>query len=309
MTLRRQPVLELAVAGGRLRLLTRRRHRVVLLVDQKLDPVAAKPILKWAGGKQWLAAAASLLAPKNFSGRYYEPFLGGAAFFLALQPGKATLADKNQELIETYKAVSRDHESVISLLRTYPYEESFYYKIRNSAPRSMSEKAARLIFLNRTCWNGLYRVNRSGKFNVPFGRLSNPTICDPGRICSAAGPLARATLRADDFGAILRTAREGDFVYLDPPYITGHRYNGFHRYNGKLFSWHDQERLAQHAAKLSERGVYVLVSNADHADVNALYSSFNHYRAHRDSLIASATKFRSTVSESIFSNYPLCGID
>jgi DNA adenine methylase len=302
-------LLEIAVAGGRLQLLRNGKRHVVPLLDQELDAVATKPILKWAGGKQWLAAAAPLLAPKNFNGRYYEPFLGGAAFFLALQPTKATLADKNQELIETYKAIACDHESVISLLRTYPYDKSFYYKIRDSAPRSMRKKAARLIFLNRTCWNGLYRVNRSGKFNVPFGRLSNPTICDPDRICSAAGPLARATLRADDFGTILRTAREGDFVYLDPPYITGHRHNGFHRYNGKLFSWHDQERLAKQAAKLSERGVYVLVSNADHTDVNALYSSFRHYRAHRGSLIASATQFRSTVSESIFSNYPLCGVD
>lgn len=278
-------------------------------MDHEVSSVAVKPFLKWAGGKQWLSSAAQLLAPPEFEGRYYEPFLGGAAFYFALRPAKATLADKNGELIETYRAIADDHTSIITLLRTYPYDESFFYQMRNSKPRAKNRKAARLIFLNRTCWNGLYRVNRAGRFNVPFGSFVNPTVCDSERLCLAADTLASATLRTGDFGTILRTARAGDFVYLDPPYITGHKENGFHRYNGKLFSWDDQERLANQAERLADRGVYVLISNADHVDVNALYRNFRRYRVHRGSLIASEKQFRSTVTESIFSNYPLCGIE
>ena len=214
-----------------------------------------QPIVKWAGGKQWLAVAAPKLVPPQWRGRYYEPFVGGGAFFFALEPTHATLSDRNEELITTYRAVRNDMEGVIRLLSSYPHEADFYYRLRARVPRSPRTTAARLLYLNRTCWNGLYRVNREGKFNTPFGTFTNPTICDRDRIRAAVKLLRRARLCAGDFGTIVSNAQPGDFVYFDPPYITGHRNNNFLRYNARLFSWSDQERLARCATQLAKAGV------------------------------------------------------
>lgn len=304
----KEKALEIVLADGRFRICRGNGRRRIAIYDEPLTCLEVKPVLKWAGGKRWLAPASRLLVPTEFSGRYYEPFFGGGSFYFSLRPMHATLSDKNEELISAYVALSRDHKKIISLLKTYPYDKEFYYRMRASRPRTPHTRAARLIFLNRSCWNGLFRVNRAGIFNVPFGDFTNPTICDASRLEQAADALRTATLRHGDFASILRTARKGDLVYLDPPYITGHKNNGFHKYNAQLFSWGDQERLAKYAKRLSARGVNVLVTNADHPDVNALYAGFYRYRVHRDSLIASQEKFRHTVTESLFSSYPLCGV-
>jgi len=270
---------------------------------------AIKPVVKWAGGKQWLAPAAPHLIPEKLAGRYYEPFLGGGAIFFAVEPALATLSDRNGVLITMYHALRNDTDAVIQLLSRYPHSEDFYYQIRARSPRSQCSIAARLLYLNRTCWNGLYRVNREDKFNTPFGRFKNPTICDRERLFQAAHLLRRARLRVGDFETIVAEAKSGDFVYFDPPYITGHKHNGFLKYNAPLFSWADQKRLARFALDLVKAGVHVLVSNADHPTVVGLYEGFNYYRVTRQSLIGGDASSRGEVVEALLSSYPLLGCD
>jgi DNA adenine methylase len=265
--------------------------------------------VKWAGGKQWLSSAASDLAPPGRYGRYYEPFLGGGSFFFSLQPKSASLSDKNGELITAYRAIRENPEGVINLLQTFPYQKGFYYRLRGSAGKSPVSIAARLIYLNRTCWNGLYRVNSKGEFNTPFGQYSNPTICDPERIRAVARVLRRVEIRIADFAAAVARARGGDFVYFDPPYVTRDTQNSFLHYNSQLFSWSDQERLSSLSKSLATRGVHILVSNTDHPGVVRLYKGFYYYRVKRRSLIGGQTNSRGTVTEALFSSYPLLGHD
>lgn len=289
------------------RITVRAASRVQNVYTREIIQPAIRPVVKWAGGKQWLAPAAPHLIPEKFTGRYYEPFFGGGAFFFALEPALATLSDQNEVLISTYHALRNDIGGVIRLLSSYPHDEEFYYRMRARSPRSAPTIAARLLYLNRTCWNGLYRVNRDGQFNTPFGRFKNPTICDPDRLRLAAGLLRRAKLRVGDFEAIAAEAGSGDLIYLDPPYITGHQHNGFLKYNAALFSWEDQLRLARLAVNLVNAGVYVLVSNADQRSVVGLYKGFNYYRVTRRSLIGSAASSRGQVVEALLSSYPLLG--
>ncbi|HEX8495305.1 MAG TPA: Dam family site-specific DNA-(adenine-N6)-methyltransferase [Pyrinomonadaceae bacterium] len=270
---------------------------------------SAYPVLKWAGGKQWLAVAAKHLLPPNWRGRYYETFLGGGAFFFAVQPSQATISDLNQELITTYQAIREEPERVIQLLRTYPHDEEFYYTLRAKEPRKPHTIAARFLYLNHTCWNGLYRVNAEGRFNTPFGRYDNPTICDEERINSASEALQHAQIEDGSFQNIVLTVQPGDFAYFDPPFITGHQNNGFLKYNKTLFSWADQENLARHAIQLANAGVYVLVSNADYPAVINLYKGFYCYRAKRRSLIGGQANSRGIITEALLSNYPLLGYE
>ncbi len=280
-----------------------------VLAKRALTQLVRRPAFKWAGGKQWLAAAASTLAPMNWKGIYFEPFLGGAAFFFGLEPRKAVLSDRNSELIETYRALQLDPDRVIDTLDSFPNDPDFYYYLRNARPRSQHTVAARLLYLVQTCWNGLYRVNKNGKFNTPFGHYANPSICDAIRIDEAAEALARAVLKVGDFEAILNGARQGDFAYCDPPYITGHKDNGFLKYNATLFAWSDQRRLAKVAAQLKDRGAHLLISNANHESVLELYSGFRHYRLTRRSLIAADSKNRRMISEALLSSYPILGCE
>lgn len=262
-----------------------------------------QPFLKWAGGKKWLVRHIRSILPSDFSGTYYEPFLGAGIFYFTLCPKKAVLSDLNEELIKTYEAIKTDSDSVISMLKTYPYDKDFYYKMRQSRPRTLHRQAARFIYLNRTCWNGLYRVNRKGKFNVPFGKYKNPTICDEKRLRKISVILQKTKLLSGDFESAVNYARSGSLVYFDPPYITGHQNNGFHMYNNRLFAWKDQERLAKKASVLANRGVFVLISNADHKNIHELYPNFFKYRVTRKSLIGGWGSKRGDITESLISSY------
>jgi len=227
--------------------------------------------------------------------------------FFAIEPALATLSDRNEVLINTYRALRQDPAGVIKLLSQYPHDERFYYRMRAQKPTAPRRIAARVLYLNRTCWNGLYRVNRKGVFNTPFGQFTNPTICDEDRLRLAARLLRRARLCTGDYETIVKSARGGDFVYFDPPYITGHQNNGFLKYNAPLFSWDDQQRLARLANALSHKGVFVLVSNANHNAVVNLYSGFQYYEVTRNSNIGSRSSTRGIVSEALLANYPLLG--
>lgn len=264
-----------------------------------------KPFLKWAGGKRWLVARHDQYLPREFS-RYFEPFLGGAAVFFSLQPKSALLSDCNRDLIEVYSAIRDEPDAVWAKLRAHStkHSKTYYYRIRSSSPRTVTSKASKFIYLNRACFNGLYRVNKKGVFNVPKG--TKDTIIFPDedfRIISSV--LKTCELREQDFEESLDLAGPGDFIYLDPPYTVQHNNNNFVKYNELLFSWEDQERLSGAAFKAAARGAKVLISNADNECIHDLYSDpiWHQLSVSRHSILASDTKKRRLTTELLISNY------
>lgn len=221
--------------------------------------------------------------------------------FFALSPSRATLTDITPDLIDTYTAVRDDVESVIARLRPLRHDETEYYRVRASKPTSAASKAARFIYLNKTCFNGLYRVNLKGEFNVPFGRHgSNLLICDRDQLRAASVALATADLRVADFENVLATAKAGDLVYCDPPYTVAHTNNGFVEYNAHVFSWADQERLARVCSELAAAEVNVVISNADHESIRDLYVKsfgFKAIKIARHSTMAASAHSRFASSE------------
>jgi DNA adenine methylase len=223
--------------------------------------------------------------PAKF-GRYFEPFVGGGAVFFDLFAsgridGVAYLNDVNAELVTTYQAVRDDVDNVVGELSRYAerHSRSYYYEIRASDPMGYFKgrlrgpvTAARMIYLNRTCFNGLYRVNKAGKFNVPMGKYANPTICDADNLRACSRALSCATLTCSDFTSVLEAAREGDFAYCDCPYWPASNTSNFTKYTSIGFSSHDQRRLRDEAVRLKKCGVRVLLSNSDVPDVRDLYS-------------------------------------
>lgn len=243
----------------------------------------AKPFLKWAGGKTSLLPELLEASPEQIE-TYFEPFVGGGALFFALQAAgrfkRAVLSDSNRELINAYVQVRDNVDGLIRALAVHQrkYRESedraeYYYTIRGKKLTCSLGGAANLIFLNKTCYNGLYRVNSKGRFNVPHGRYVNPTICDEGNLRAASEALQGVELRVADFADGPRLAGAGDFVYFDPPYVplSGTAY--FTSYTAKEFGMVEQERLANTAARLAAQGSLVALSNSGHPDVAAMYRS------------------------------------
>jgi DNA adenine methylase len=236
--------------------------------------------LKWVGGKTQLLEQMRPLMPPAFK-RYYEPFVGGAAVFFDLR-GRlpklpATLSDVNAELVNTYLAV-RDHvDEVIEALGKHKYESDYYYEVRAQDPSKLTppKRAARTIFLNKTGYNGLYRVNRSGRFNVPFGRFTNPVWCDPENLRACSDALKGVTIENGDFSRVLETAKKGDFVYFDPPYVPLSTTSDFTAYIPGGFGAEEQQKLADVFAELAKRGVHVMLSNSDTPFVRKLYAAFD----------------------------------
>ena len=223
---------------------------------------SASPFLKWAGGKTQLLPALLENIPTQFD-TYIEPFVGGGALFFELRPAKAILADSNPELINCYTVVRDKVEELIGILSSYPYSEEFYYQLRAEVPEDVIRRAARIIYLNRTCYNGLYRVNKRGQFNVPFGRYQNPIICDTERLRAASYALKGTELFCADYQETLRNfTKPGDFVYIDPPYHPVSKYSDFKRYTSEFFYIDDQRKLARISKELAGQGCYILVSNS-----------------------------------------------
>jgi DNA adenine methylase len=239
----------------------------------------ARPLLKWAGGKRQLLEHIRRRLPEKIN-TYFEPFVGGGAVFFALRREgrfkKAVLSDQNEELINTYRAVRDDVEGVIRALRRLPHSEEDYYRIRSSRPRLPSRRAARMIYLNRTGYNGLYRVNRSGQFNVPFGRYIRPNICDEGRLHEVSEALQGVHLEVADFGEVVSTCKTGDAVYFDPPYIPVSSTARFAEYHKSAFGDAEHERLAVCYRDLSERGVAAVLSNSDTPRTREIFGAFSH---------------------------------
>jgi len=257
--------------------------------------------MKWPGGKRWLASELLGLFPAK-SKRYYEPFLGGAAMFFALRPPASVLSDTNIELINCYEQVRDDYERVLRALRRLRNTEANYYRVREQDPTGAVERAARLLFLTTLSFNGIFRQNLEGVFNVPYGHKTHVDPADPVKIRAASEALRNSTLVCADFEAATKTARAGDLVYFDPPYTVAHGNNGFVKYNAKIFSWDDQIRLAATAERLSERGCFVFISNADHGSIRQLYRRFDVMTIERHSKIAASRMFRKAITECLFFN-------
>jgi DNA adenine methylase len=276
-------------------------------------PREAKPFLKWAGGKQQLLAQYEPLFPERFS-RYFEPFVGGGAVFFHLWntgrlPGEACLLDHNDELVNTYRVVRDDVEALIPLLAQHQanHDEGYYYCIRaldrGDVPLTSVEGAARTIYLNRTCYNGLYRVNRKGQFNVPLGRYRNPTILDEARLRAAHEALQGACLEVRDFRSLPELAQPGDFFYFDPPYDPVSKTASFTSYTTGSFCDEDQRDLAAAFSRLADRGCLCMLSNSHTPFILALYREHHIEVVTARRAISSDGKGRGAVKEVVVLSY------
>lgn len=235
-----------------------------------------KPIMKWAGGKTQMLKDILPQVPE-YPGKYIEPFFGGGALFFALTPENAVIADSNPELINMYVQVANDIDGVIKVLHTYQNTEEVFYEVRalDWMELSKTEAAARTIYLNKTCFNGLYRVNRKGQFNTPFGKYKNPTICDEELLRAVSKQLQKTTIICGDYLDVLKQyALPGDFVFLDPPYVPVSEYADFKRYTKEQFYEDDHRNLAEEVKRLQKLGCYVILTNSDHPLVHELYQDF-----------------------------------
>jgi len=265
-----------------------------------------RPFIKWAGGKGHLLPYFSPFFPSMEKGsRYFEPFIGSAAVFFSLQPPHALLSDSNAELIQLYQVVQQDVENLILALQKHDNKKEYYYQVRALDPATLPpvERAARLIFLNKTCYNGLYRVNRKGQFNVPFGRYRNPPICDPDGLRAASLALQSAELRMADFEEAVSTARGLDFIYFDPPYQPISKTSSFTGYTAGKFDDAEQKRLAAVFRDLHQRGCYVMLSNSNAPLVRELYADFQITEIKANRAINSRPDGRGKITECLITNY------
>lgn len=260
-----------------------------------------EPFLKWAGSKRKVIGSLEEFIPSKY-GKYIEPFLGSASLFFHLQPDSAYLADANSDLIDTYVAVRDNPDAVVRYLQQMRVDRDFFYAVRSSRSSGPYKRAAQFIYLNKTCWNGLYRVNLKGQFNVPYGAPKGSKIFDREnmKLCTAALSKPNVSIQNADYVAVEAIAKKGDFAFFDPPYVTTHNNNGFIEYNENIFSWNDQVKLAGMCERLVRKGVRVLVTNANHDSLKSLYSTFDSQTIVRQSTLASNSKFRRQVTEIAF---------
>ena len=273
-----------------------------------------RPFLKWAGGKRQLLP--ELLRAVEAAGsfrRYHEPLLGGGALFFTLaQSGRlrrasSHLSDVNRNLIDTYLGLRCEVDAVIKALKEHRryHGEEYFYKVRSAKPRSLSRRAARIIYLNRTCYNGLYRENSKGIFNTPFGYYVDPVICDEENLRAVAETLEDVDIAARDFGCVLDRAERGDLVYFDPPYHPVSQTSNFTAYSRGGFGIDEQRRLAGVAATLADRGVKVVLSNSMTDFVKELYRGFHLREVFAIRYVNSRADRRGKVSEALITSFPV----
>lgn len=273
-----------------------------------------RPFVKWVGGKRQLLKQfreLNLYPPECFnpeSNTYFEPFVGGGAVFFDLLPKHAELSDTNRELVITYNVIKDNVDGLIESLKKHIYNKEYYLRVRTQDINELSdiEIASRFIFLNRTGFNGMYRVNKSGQFNVPFGRYKNPLICDENNLRKASEALQGITITYRDYKDVLKLAKIGDFIYFDPPYYPLNPTSSFTAYTAKGFFEKEQIELRDTFVKLHERGCFVMLSNSDTPFINELYSglegvSVNKIIAGR--AINSKGSKRGKINEVLITNY------
>ena len=272
-----------------------------------------KPFVKWAGGKRQLVP--TILAnylPKNYNLQtYYEPFIGGGALLFSLQPKKAVINDSNAELINCYKIIKNSLDELIEDLKNHKNDEYYYYEIRdwdrekNFKSKTEVQRASRIIFLNKTCYNGLFRVNSQGQFNVPFGKYKNPNILDIAVLKAVNKYLNenQVTILNSDFQKAVKDAKRGDFIYFDPPYDPVSETASFTGYDVNGFNKQEQRRLKEVFDDLNSRGCHILLSNAYTEFIEDLYKDYLHTKISAIRAINCNGKKRGKVDEILVKNY------
>jgi DNA adenine methylase len=263
-----------------------------------------KPFLRWAGGKRWLLKYLEPLSQIEFN-NYYEPFLGGGSVFFNTNNYKyAVLSDLNKDLIETYNCIKEDVDLVINRLKTLKNSESEYYEIREKEYSDSFSRAAKFIFLNKTSYNGIYRVNRDGKFNVPYGFRNNlKDIIEEENLKIVSKKLQNTSIFFQDFACIAETVTKGDIIFLDPPYTVAHENNGFIQYNQKIFSLEDQVRLSKLIEVIIEKEAFYILTNAKHEAILEIYKNIDAPKVlTRSSTIGGKGARRESFNEFVFSN-------
>lgn len=275
-----------------------------LYSDALLQP--AKPVLKWAGGKTQLLPTLMQVMPAAF-GDYFEPFLGGGALFFRLALPGATAADSNHELVQFYEIVRDDPAELLNIVAQWPISGEYYYHLRSLEPESLDPltRAARFVYLNKTCYNGLHRVNKQGRFNTPFGGKTDVKILDEANLYRASAVLRRTGVRCADYHEVLAVARPGDFVYLDPPYMPLGGYSDFRRYTRHFFGEEDHAELARTFRALAERGVKALLSNSATERIGQLYDGFPIREVKASRQVNCKPEGRGQITELLIANYPL----
>ena len=260
--------------------------------------IPPRPFLKWAGGKSQLIQQYSRHFPPQYQ-TYYEPFLGGGAIFFYLLPQRAVLTDINPALVNVYECVRDRVEELIELLQEHERSHNLehYYQTRSTHTGTNLERAARLIYLNKTCFNGLYRENNKGEFNVPMGKYKNPAVCQSELLRSVSRILKNVAIDIKPFDAVLDHATPDDFVYFDPPYHPISSTSNFTAYSRYSFDSTDQERLRDVFAQLAKRGVKVMLSNSDCPFIRNLYQDFNIHTVSASRAINSNAQKRGKITE------------
>jgi DNA adenine methylase len=275
------------------------------MISQIPKRTCPRPFLKWAGGKSGLIQQYQQYFPTNYQ-TYYEPFLGGGAVFFHLRPTKAILTDINTDLITTYRCVRDNVEELIELLKRHKnlHNREYYYEVRSDLQSTDIEKAARFIYLNKTCFNGLYRVNSRGKFNVPVGKYKNPGICQEDILKIASQELSLAEIKQADFTEVLKYAKTSDdFVFFDPPYCPVSQTSYFTAYSRYSFGETQQVQLRDVVIELAKRGVKVMLSNSDCEFIRSIYSNFNIQTITAARSINSNAKKRGNINEVLVTCY------
>lgn len=271
---------------------------------QRMECMGPSPFLKWPGGKRWLAPLLVQIIRPELKRTYFEPFLGAGAVFLSLSPKQAVLSDCNEDLITTLRIIRENSAAVVEAVHRFSNTNECYYQVRQMKTRSEISRAARFLYLNRTCWGGIYRLNKQGTFNVPFGN-SGRVICERRTVIEGAHLLRGVILECLDFEKAIERAGEGDVIYADPPYTTRGQNNGFVRYNERLFAWSDQDRLASACRQAASRGAFVVVSGLWHRDLLRLYTDWWAAKISRASTVSREVGGRGKVYETLlFSRKP-----
>lgn len=262
----------------------------------------AKPFLRWAGGKRWLLKEIDKFVDINKFDSYHEPFIGGGSVYFHLNPKQAFISDSNNELINAYVHVRDNVDALINLLNDFENSEEFYYKIRKQKFDDELNEAAKFIYLNQTSFNGIFRVNLKGEYNVPFGHRENKKF-DFDNLKTASKNLQTTNVFSEDFHDTLERIKFGDLVFLDPPYTVAHNKNGFVKYNQKIFSLNDQFRLQEYISNLKEIGAYYIMTNAAHHVIKDMFSNGDKmFELERASLIGGKYAKREKYSELILTN-------